>query len=411
MRRELTLARHVERQTLAGYRKAQESGDRKAIRSARQAWQDARAGGEDASARIQRTAKAAATVALCVPDSLDQIQGYVRPGEALVFFGLTTEEAFALVMTPDGARQVVLPPSIRIKTAVDALLDGDRSVDPERVAALRGLLVEPLEIGEDVKRVLVCPEGRLGYVPFSILLPGREVVCMPSGTTLGLLLKDREKRGVGVLALGDPDYGSVAGKGSPRGRRDGRGPRLSPLPATREEVRAIADVAVLGKKATETGLQDVIGQRDRWRAVHFACHGLVNPAQPLFSSLAMTADDENDGFLTALEVFRMKIPADLVVLSACNTGKGKIYRTEGIVGLTRAFMFAGAPRVICSLWKVDDEATKVLMVKFYELWNPKKGKGLPAATALRQAQAAVRSHKRWEHPCYWAAWVLWGLPD
>ena len=101
----------------------------------------------------------------------------------------------------------------------------------------------------------------------------------------------------------------------------------------------------------------------------------------------------------------------LVVLSACETGRGRVVKGEGIVGLTRAFMMAGAPRVLCSLWKVDDEATKALMVKFYELWNQEEGKGLPAATALKQAQEFVRSHERWKHPFYWAAWVLWGLPD
>ena len=116
----------------------------------------------------------------------------------------------------------------------------------------------------------------------------------------------------------------------------------------------------------------------------------------------------------ALEILRMKIPADLVVMSACETWKGKIYKTEGIVGLTRAFMFAGAPRVICSLWKVDDEVTQALMIKFYELWNPKDGKKGPgAAAALKKAQAFVRDHEngKWKHPYYWAAWVLWGLPD
>ena len=119
----------------------------------------------------------------------------------------------------------------------------------------------------------------------------------------------------------------------------------------------------------------------------------------------------------------MRIPADLVVMSACETGKGKIYKTEGIVGLARAFMFAGAPRVICSLWKVDDEATQTLMVKFYELWNPqaKPGdpelvegpapRGLGAAAALKKAQEFVRGHEKWKHPHYWAAWVLWGLAE
>lgn len=126
----------------------------------------------------------------------------------------------------------------------------------------------------------------------------------------------------------------------------------------------------------------------------------------MLSSLAVTADERGDGNLTTLEVFRMRIPSDLVVLSACETARGRIYRSEGIVGFTRAFMLAGAPRVVVSLWNVDDDSTRVLMVKFYELWN-----GLPTAAALRKAQEFVAGHEKWKHPCYWAAWQLWGAPD
>ena len=149
-----------------------------------------------------------------------------------------------------------------------------------------------------------------------------------------------------------------------------------------------------------------------WRAVHLACHGLVDPERPMRSALALAPDAEHDGMLTYSEVFRLSVPADLAVLSACETGKGKIVKGEGIVGLTRAFMYAGAPRVLCSLWKVDDEATQALMIRFYELWNPKEGKkGLGAAAALRQAQAFIKGHDKWKHPYYWAAWQLWGLGD
>ena len=125
----------------------------------------------------------------------------------------------------------------------------------------------------------------------------------------------------------------------------------------------------------------------------------------MLSSLALTG-----GFLSVHDVFRATIPADLVVLSACETGKGKVYRAEGLIGFTRSFMLAGAPRVIVSLWKVDDDATRALMTKFYELWKPGK---MVTATALKKAQEFVRSHKnkKWEHPYYWAAWQLWGLPD
>jgi CHAT domain-containing protein len=249
-------------------------------------------------------------------------------------------------------------------------------------------------------------------VPFALLAGSRDVAYVPSGTTLGVLADAGGPRGTKVLAVGVGVYGSK-GESREAGARDPGG-GLAPLPAAPEEARAVGDVVLLDGEATEPGLRAALAERPRWRAVHFACHGFVDTERPSFSSLALTPAAPEDGLLTCLEVFRMKVPADLVVLSACETARGKVYRAEGIVGLTRAFMMAGAPRVLCSLWKVDDEATKSLMVKFYELWNPPSGAdltALPAATALRKAQEFVRSREKWRHPCYWAAWVLWGLPD
>ena len=147
--------------------------------------------------------------------------------------------------------------------------------------------------------------------------------------------------------------------------------------------------------------------------MHFACHGLFDGERPTRSSLALTPTKSSNGRLSAQEIIGMRIPAELVVLSACETAKGRIYRTEGILGLAQSVMVAGAPRVLSSLWKVDDEATRALMVKFYELWRP-RGEGakpMGAAEALRAAQAHVRAQAKWKHPYYWAAWVLWGLPE
>lgn len=209
-----------------------------------------------------------------------------------------------------------------------------------------------------------------------------------------------------------------------------RGGRLSALPKSRLEFEAVGDVVLVGGEATEAKLKQLLATQRRWRAVHLACHGLVDPDRPVFSSLALTPSGPDDGFLTCYEILGLSIPADLVVLAACDTGTGALYRGEGIIGLTRAFMYAGASRVLCSQWRADEDASRALMVRFYELWNPKPAKGdkptkgskpakaaeapqagLPAEEALRQAQAWVRSHKKWEHPYYWAAWVLWGLPD
>jgi CHAT domain-containing protein len=276
------------------------------------------------------------------------------------------------------------------------------------VDELRDLVVGPLDLPEGTRRLLVSPQSALSEVPFALLFPG-EVVSIPSGTTLGLLRAEAGKRGEGVFALGDPDYTTGRAPTTPTARE--RGGRLARLPGTRDEAKAVGDVVLLGAEATEAGVLRGLATRPRWRAVHLACHGLFDPEHPAFSSLALTPTEEDDGFLTCLEVFGLRVPADLVALSACETARGKVLRAEGVLGLARAFMMAGAPRVLCSLWKVDDKATQALMARFYALWNPKDGApGLPAAEALRRAQDFVRSQERWRHPFYWAAWVLWGLP-
>ncbi|MFI5403162.1 MAG: CHAT domain-containing protein, partial [Planctomycetota bacterium] len=286
--------------------------------------------------------------------------------------------------------------------------DLDPACAAEDWKSLRKLAVDPLGLGNEVKRLFVSPTGSLSYAPFCLLVPDQEVICVPSATTYGVLLDEPRKRGEGVLAVGDPDHGTRPDADTLSVLRGGVD--LAPLPATREEATAVGSTLLLGNEATEERLLSMTGGK-RWRAVHLACHGLVNPERPQLSSLALSGGD----FLTTLEIFRSTIPADLVVLSACETAKGKAYRAEGVVGLARAFMFAGAPRVIVSLWKVDDKATKALMIKFYELWNPKDGsKGLPTATALKKAMEFVRDQPdkpEWKHPKYWAAWQLWGLPD
>ena len=357
------------------------------------------------------------------PDDLATLGTYLVPDEALVYYALTDEEAVALVVRPGHVKMTKLGSTRDIEKAVDALL---RQTKRERrlvaLQTLGPLLVDPLALPDAVRSVLVSPMGSLARVPFVLLLPDRDVAYVPSGTTYGLLLAEKALRGQSVLGLGAPDYGDLAPTHQ----------RLTPLPATRGEVEAVADVKLLGVRATKSELRDAIAQRARWRAVHLACHGFVDADRPMFSSLALTPEKDSDGSLTALDIFRMEIPADLVVLSACDTAGGRVYETEGIMGLARAFMFAGAPRIVCSLWKVPDEATQELMIKFYELWNPGADRtGLRAATALRRAQEHLRTFERevvdekasliagrrvtrtvrpWSHPRYWAAWVLWGLP-
>ena len=417
LRGKLAFARAVERTAIARDREGPSNKTRGALDRAR--LEVARL-----ENRVRREAKAAATLSMPSPDSLVTVQARLASDEAFVFYLLTSAEALALVVTPRQVRAVGLVDSSLVEEAVHRVALQSR-LDSDHLDELRSLLIEPLALPPTVARVFVSPAGVLCNLPYGVLFPA-EVAVQPSATTHGLLTSVASKRGHGVLALGDPKR--------PRAARHhlygNRG--LESLPDSGLEARGIGTSVLTGAHATESEFAATLAERPRWRAVHFACHALVDLERPGLSALVLAPDDDNDGFLTALEVFRMKIPADLVVLSACQTATGKMYTTEGVVGLARAFMFAGAPRVLCSLWKVDDEATRVFMERFYALWNPRDGTGVGAAAALRAAQEHVRTYERdivdaeasalagrrvdrrerpWAHPRFWAAWVLWGLAN
>jgi tetratricopeptide (TPR) repeat protein len=367
------------------------------------------------SESIQRDAKRQAGLFYPRATSLRAFRTVLPPVTTFVSYGLCGEEAVALVVDPKKTRLVRLGPVAAIEEALETF-------DPENpegdaapgAAALTTLLVTPLELPASSARVLIAPDGALAYLPFGLLLPGRVVSFVPSGTTFRYLQEEQTRdplagTGTGVLALGDPHYDAAADS-DPAGAAPARG-GLRRLPDSRKEVTAIATVPLLGAQANERALHEALARKPRWRSVHFACHGLVDARRPMLTKLALTPEGKNDGFLTCMEVLREEIPAELVVLSACRTMRGRIYEGEGVVGFMRMFMYAGAPRVISSLWKVDDAATLALMKKFYALWNPPEGKGLDAAAALERAQAYVRAQEQWKHPYYWGAWVLWGLPE
>jgi CHAT domain-containing protein len=151
------------------------------------------------------------------------------------------------------------------------------------------------------------------------------------------------------------------------------------------------------------------GDLGMYRIVHFATHGLLDDQRPELSGLVLSLVDESgrsqDGFLRLNEIYNLRLSADLVVLSACQTGLGKEVRGEGLIGLTRGFMYAGARSVAASLWKVDDVATRELMKRLYTgLFKS----GLKPAAALRAAQLEMLKTTQWRAPYYWAAFVLQG---
>jgi CHAT domain-containing protein len=314
------------------------------------------------------------------------------------------------------------------------------------------MLLEPVAGEMGGKRLLVVLEGDLQYVPFGALpAPGRpsvalvaehEVVAVPSASLLAALREEAavRKRPPKTLAVfADPvfDGHDERVRGRPDGRTaakttrgDGDRPAgdltsaaaqigldvdvLPRLPYTRREAEAILALAprretraALGFEATlKTALS---GELNEYRLVHFATHGFFNNTNPEMSGLVLSLVDaegtSQEGFLSAGEVFNLKLSADLVVLSGCRTALGKQMRGEGVVGLTRAFMYAGTSRVLASLWSVDDAATATLMTRFYE--GILAG-GLSPARALQRAQLAVAGQRQWRHPYYWAGFQLQG---
>jgi CHAT domain-containing protein len=147
----------------------------------------------------------------------------------------------------------------------------------------------------------------------------------------------------------------------------------------------------------------------QYRILHFATHGLLNSERPELSGLVFSLIDREgkpqDGFLRLHKVYKLQLNADLIVLSACETGLGKEIKGEGLIGLTRGFMYSGAPRVVASLWNVDDLATAELMKLFYQGMLKD---GLSAGASLRAAQLELSRQKRWASPYFWAGFVLHG---
>jgi CHAT domain-containing protein/tetratricopeptide (TPR) repeat protein len=319
-------------------------------------------------------------------------------------------------------------------------------------AGLSRTLLGPVADQLGKKRLLIVADGMLHYIPFGALPdPNRlggsdgnwqplvvehEVVNLPSASTIVVLRRElaRRKPAARMLAiLADPVFSrdderirkgarlAAQQAPAPLSERDliqiGGKPgelRINRLPFTRLEAEQILPLAPAGAgmKALDfeanraTAMSDQLSQ---YRYVHFATHGLADSERPELSTIVLSLYDEQgrpqNGFLRAHEVYNLNLPAEMVTLSACETGLGKLTRGEGLVSLTRGFMYAGAARVVVSLWSVNDRATAELMRMFYRRVLVD---GERPAAALRAAQAEMWKDKRWGAPYYWAAFTLQG---
>lgn len=222
---------------------------------------------------------------------------------------------------------------------------------------------------------------------------------------------DAEVRGLGIQSA----VADVSGT-TPAPNPGMEGLPLARLNGTRTEADQISKLAKTSGSQADVWLdldanEDNLTARDvsKYRIIHVATHGLLNAERPQFTGvvLSLVGNKSHDGFVRTDEVFNLRLGSPLVMLSACETGLGKEKRGEGVMGLTRAFMYAGAPTVGVSLWSVADKSTADLMTDFYRRLLS-TGEGTTSASALRGAQLAMISGKKYSAPFYWAPFVLVG---
>jgi len=310
------------------------------------------------------------------------------------------------------------------------------------------MLLQPAVSQLRGKRLLFVSDGVLQYVPFASLpvpaagpalsyrplILDHEIISLPSASVMAALREEtagRSRASKTLAVLADPVFQSddprIGGKAASektslaessteayRSAKESGLDSFVRLRFTREEANEITrlvssdkrlealDFAASRANATSAAL-------DQYQIVHFATHGLINNRHPELSGIVLSLVDEKghsqNGFLRLYEIYNLKLGADLVVLSACQTAVGQEIRGEGLLGLTRGFMYAGAPRVVATLWQVDDRATSELMKRFYQKML---GEGLRPAAALKAAQVSMQSDKRWSSPHFWAAFTLHG---
>jgi CHAT domain-containing protein/uncharacterized protein HemY len=331
---------------------------------------------------------------------------------------------------------------------------------------LTGTLVAPVSSLIGSKRLVIVPDGALHYIPFAalkspgddrFLVENHELATLPSLSVLMELKEEAASRTAPtktlaviadpVLETGDPrvaaKIASSSGQASSRARANRQAPRspagrrgsavetapsrasdlfgaagstnIVRLSFTAIEAKALAQLLPESERRVWDGFAAnrttaIGGELEQYRIIHFATHGFVDFSRPKLSCLVLSRFDEKgeprDGYLRLHDVYNMKLSADLVVLSACQTALGKEIRGEGLVGLTRGFMYAGAPRVVASLWDVVDDASAEFMGLFYKkLLSPERPS---VAAALRQAQIEMMRDERRQDPFYWAAFVLQG---
>jgi CHAT domain-containing protein/lipopolysaccharide biosynthesis regulator YciM len=345
-------------------------------------------------------------------------------GEAIVEFVAGPKRMHAFVISTAGVRAFELTAGtaaieLQIQQFRDRLANRDLRVS-ESSRRLYEMVLGPLQpVLAGKSSLIIVPDGVLWNLPFQALQQrdGRYLIeraaisYAPSATVLRETMRPRPERppATALLAFGNPATAGSDARRLPLATRGG----FAPLPETEREVHALASIygpssrVYVGAEARE----------DRWnaeaasaRVVHLATHGVLDNASPLYSHLVLARPERgatDDGLLEAWEIMNTQLRADLVVLSACETARGRVAAGEGVIGLMWAVFVAGAPATLVTQWPVDAASSTALMVEFHRAWNVGSGR-TSKARALQQASLKVLHTRGFSHPFYWAGFILAG---
>jgi len=402
------------------------------------------AGLDGVEAEIRRLDPLYAAVSAPRSFGVEDVARLLDADTLLLEYSLGEERSVLWAIGTGFFRSYILPSQRKIEALARPLYDelstleaGSGGRKDAAAAVSRVLLGEVWPEASRYRRLVIVPDAALHLLPFNALpAPGSgqplleqlEVDYLPSATTLALQrqrLEHRPQAAKWAAVFADPVFAPNDTRlkvGEQPGRERGVPEDAFPqgferLPATRREAEGIAALAPAGQvwmaRDLEASRESVLSGKLRdYRVVHFATHGLADTRHPELSGLVFSRVDAagrpREGFLSLSDVYELDLNADLAVLSGCRTALGKEVRGEGIMGLTRGFLYAGVPRVVASLWRVQDRATAELMPRFYRaLWQDH----LPAAAALREAQRSLRHdphNPKFRDPYFWAGFVLQG---
>jgi len=373
--------------------------------------------------------------ALAVPETVrlpELRRDVLKDDTAIVEYFLGDATSVALTMTGRTARIDEIPGKNRIEDSLRAFIKfiGQKKARPsEGLAAGRRIMDEirfPADIleRENIGKLVIVPDGILHFLPFEtlawggggeILLDRFQISYAPSSSALARLAGRRSEiaKEKGLLAVGNPVFSEKGGR--EESRNDGwpaesvKGEIRNSLPFSKDEIALAMSMFPAGERtvlegfeANEANLKKL--EKRRYQVIHFACHARLDGDVPLRSVLVLSGVSESeDDLLQIKEIRDMRLAAHLVVLSACQTGRGRLEQGEGVMGLPRIFFFNGSSSVLSTLWRIEDKPTSVFIGKYFG----RLSQGLSKAEALRRAKLDMRG-SRYENPYFWAGFILSG---